>query len=91
MAIGVALPYSPLAHVLGFAALPATFLAAVAGMTAAYLVLIEVGKRHFYRVRPDGPAVARRGPQRERWIGHRASRWSTHAPARRVARGAKPA
>ncbi|MHB8233155.1 MAG: magnesium-translocating P-type ATPase [Solirubrobacteraceae bacterium] len=89
VAVGAALPFSPLAHVLGFTSLPATFLAAVAGMTAVYLVLIEVGKRRFYRVRTPGAAVARRVPERERWIAHRASRWSTHGPARRVAAGAK--
>ena len=91
VAIGVALPFSPLAHVLGFTALPAAFLAAVAAMTVAYLVLIEVGKRRFYRVRTPGAAVARRVPERERWIAHRASRWSTHGPARRLLPSTKPA
>jgi P-type Mg2+ transporter len=91
VAIGVALPFSPLAHVLGFTALPATFLAAVAAMTAVYLVLIEVGKRRFYRVRASGPTVARPVSERERWIAHRASRWSTHAPAQSAAAPAEPA
>jgi Mg2+-importing ATPase len=83
VAVGVALPFSPLAHVLGFTALPASFLAAVAGMTVIYLVLIEVAKQRFYRVRADGPPVARALPSRERWVHRRASRWSTDAPARR--------
>jgi hypothetical protein len=46
-------------------------------------VLIEVAKQRFYRVPAEGPSVARALPSRERWIHRRASRWSTHAPARR--------
>ena len=76
VAIGVLLPFSPLAHVLGFRALPASFLAALAVMIVLYLLLVELGKLRFYRVRPHGPAVARRRPDREDWIHHRATRWS---------------
>ena len=76
VAIGVWLPFSPLAHVLGFTALPAGFLAALAGMIVVYLVLIELGKQRFYRVRPHGPKLARPWPERERRIHHRASRWT---------------
>ena len=83
VAIGVLLPFSPLAHALGFTALPASFLAALVVMILVYLVLVELGKRRFYRVRPGGPAIARPLPDRERWIHHRASRWSTRAPPRR--------
>lgn len=53
--IGTLLPATPLAHVLGFAPLPAGFFAALAGMVIAYLALIDVGKRIFYRVAPTGP------------------------------------
>ena len=74
--IGVLLPFSPLAHVLGFVALPASFLAALAAMIVLYLVLVELGKLRFYRVRPHGPPIARRRPDREHWIHHRATRWS---------------
>ena len=84
--VGVLLPFSPLAHVLGFTALPASFLAAVTGMTAIYLVLIELGKRRFYSVRPRGTPIAKALPVREHWIHHRASRWSTLAPPRRPGR-----
>jgi Mg2+-importing ATPase len=45
---GIALPYSPLAHTLGFRALPWLFLVIVAGMTATYLALAEVGKSYFF-------------------------------------------
>lgn len=54
MAIGVLLPFSPLAHVLGFVPLPAGFLAVLALMIVLYLVLVELGKVRFYRVRPHG-------------------------------------
>jgi hypothetical protein len=47
-------------------------------MIIVYFVLIELGKRRFYRVRPPGPPIARARPDRERWIHHRASRWTTH-------------
>ena len=49
VAVGVALPSTPLAHRLGFQPLPAVFLATLVGMTFAYLALIEIGKRAFYR------------------------------------------
>jgi P-type Mg2+ transporter len=90
VAIGVALPYSPLAHVLGFTALPAGFLAALVAMILLYLVLVELGKRRFYRVRVSGPPIARPHPDRERWIHHRASRWSTHEAPRRPPAGLRP-
>jgi Mg2+-importing ATPase len=77
--IGLLLPFSPLAHVLGFTALPAGFLAAVVAMILVYLALVELGKRRFYRVRPPGRPIARPLHERERWIHHRASRWSTNA------------
>jgi Mg2+-importing ATPase len=47
--VGIALPYSPLAHALGFRSLPWLFLAILAAMTATYLALAELGKSYFYR------------------------------------------
>ena len=79
VAAAVALPFSPLAHQLGFRRLPGTFLAAVAGMIVAYLFLIELGKRYFYRLDARGTPLARPRPPRQRRIHHRASRWSTSA------------
>jgi P-type Mg2+ transporter len=49
VAIGIAIPYSPLAHVLGFRALPLLFLVILGGMTLTYLGLVELGKRRFFR------------------------------------------
>jgi Mg2+-importing ATPase len=77
--VGSVLPATPLAHTLGFGALPAAFFAALAGMVIGYLVLIEVGKRIFYRSvaahhprprhRPDDDGV--------RPLRRRAARFST--------------
>jgi Mg2+-importing ATPase len=76
VAIGVLLPFSPLAGRLGFTALPAGLLAALAVMIPAYLVLLELGKRRFYRVEAAGTPLSRPRPPSERHIHHRASRWS---------------
>jgi P-type Mg2+ transporter len=90
VAIGVALPFSPLADVLGFTALPAGFLAALAAMIVVYLVLIEFGKRRFYRVVPAGPPIARPRPEPERRIHHRASRWTIPTRPHHPVWGAPP-
>lgn len=68
---------------LGFVALPGSFLAALAAMIISYLVLVELGKVHFYRVRRPGPPVSRQQPERQRRIRHRATRWSIHGRPRR--------
>ncbi len=82
-AVGVALPYSPLAHVLGFKPLPLDFLAILALMVATYLALAEIAKRFFFQGRPRrrGRPLALPRPRRERRIHRRAAGWS--APALR--------
>jgi Mg2+-importing ATPase len=47
--VTVAIPFSPMAGPLGFTALPASMLAALAGVTTAYVVVTELAKRRFYR------------------------------------------
>jgi Mg2+-importing ATPase len=47
--IGFILPVSPLARVLGFVPLPATYLAFVAMATVLYLGLVEIAKRALVR------------------------------------------
>ncbi|MEY9934037.1 Mg2+-importing ATPase [Catenulispora sp. GP43] len=68
VAIGAVLPASPLAHTLGFQPLPAAYFAALAGMVIGYLVLIEIGKRIFYRT------AATRAPKVQADISHRSLR-----------------
>jgi Mg2+-importing ATPase len=46
VATGIYLPFSPLAGVLGFTPLPAGYFAFLAIATGAYLLLVEVAKRH---------------------------------------------
>jgi Mg2+-importing ATPase len=76
------LPLTPLAHLLGFARPPAVFYAALAGMVLAYLVLVELGKKVFFRDEPTTvmPRPRRRGhPHR---VHRRAARFSVVAQAR---------
>jgi Mg2+-importing ATPase len=63
VAIAIALPYSPVAHALGFRPLPLLFLAILGAMTVTYLGLVEAGKALFFRQErpsaapaPDTPA-----------------------------------
>ncbi len=62
--VGSVLPATPLAHALGFQPLPVTFFAALAGMIVGYLLLIEAGKKVFYRAAaaqpPGPPSITRR-------------------------------
>jgi Mg2+-importing ATPase len=52
VAIGIYLPFSPLARLLGFTPLPATFFAFLAVATGVYLLLVEVGKRFLLKRTP---------------------------------------
>lgn len=75
VALGAALPATPLARVLGFRLLPAGFFAAVAAMVAVYLILVEFAKRIFYRT-ARAPARPRPAPG-HRYLRRRAARFST--------------
>jgi Mg2+-importing ATPase len=84
-AIGVALPFSGLSDVLGFTALPLSFMLVLGVMIAAYMALADVVKLFFYR------ALARRetlAPARAHTLrpGHR-----FHRRATAFTNGAKPA
>ena len=46
--LAVALPYSPLAHWLGFVPVPATVMGALALVTITYLVTVHCVKRWFF-------------------------------------------
>jgi Mg2+-importing ATPase len=79
VAVGAILPFTPVAHVLGFRPLPSLFFLALAGIVVCYLSLIELGKYWFYRLyhAPAKPAP------RQRVSGHRmrrrAAAFSSHA------------
>jgi Mg2+-importing ATPase len=49
VALGILLPYSPLAGLLGLVPLPASFFLFLTAATVTYLVLVEVVKRAFFR------------------------------------------
>jgi Mg2+-importing ATPase len=82
VALGVYLPFSPLAEVLGFDPLPVPFFLALLGMALVYLVLVEVAKVWFYARAAQQPA--RPEPARGRKRGR------THHIARRAARFSIP-
>ena len=56
VAIGVALPFTPLARPLGFAPLPASYFGFLAAATAAYLLLVAAARRYLLRGGRLGPA-----------------------------------
>ncbi len=49
VAVAIGLPYSPLAHVLGFTPLPAAYFAFLAVATVTYLAIVELVKRPLLR------------------------------------------
>ncbi len=89
VAIGALLPVTGLAHPLGFQLLPVGFFGALAAMVVGYLVLVEIGKRLFYRTaRAAAPPRAAVG---HRHLRRRAARFSTAArPRRRGAARRRP-
>jgi Mg2+-importing ATPase len=80
VAVGVLITISPLAHPLGFTALPLQFFGALVGFVVVYLILVELTKKWFYAepIHPGGPPRRSRG--REHRIHRRAARFS-HAGA----------
>jgi len=87
VALGIFLPLSPLAGLLGFDPLPVPFFLALLGMTVVYLVLVELAKQWFFArtaqqpPAPVLPRVRRRG--RDHRMARRAARFSTPGAARR--------
>jgi Mg2+-importing ATPase len=76
IAVGIVLTLAPVGQPLGFRPLPWQFFAALALLTAAYLVLVEITKAVFYAepVRPAGPVPRTRGLEHR--IGRRAAKFS---------------
>jgi Mg2+-importing ATPase len=95
VAVGAALPYTPVARVLGFRPLPGLFFLALVGIVVCYLALIELGKYWFYRWLPDPAKLPprHRGPAHR--VHRRAARFATRtlppAPGDRLPAGGSPA
>jgi Mg2+-importing ATPase len=81
VAVGALLPATPVAHALGFQPLPGGFFAALGGMVLAYLALIEVGKRIFYRAAAITAPLRRLPYDKQRHLQRRAARFSTRPGA----------
>ncbi|MBB5978456.1 magnesium-translocating P-type ATPase [Kribbella solani] len=75
VAVGALLPATPLAGDLGFTALPGGFFLTLLAMVIAYLALVELGKRRFFRATAPAP-TSRPHPPGHR-IHRRAARFST--------------
>jgi P-type Mg2+ transporter len=74
--IGVALPFTPAADVLGFTPLPLAFLGILALMSVTYLALVEAGKQRFFRTEAGRQPIATRRSSHQRRIHRLAVRWS---------------
>ena len=77
--VGAVLPFTPLAGVLGFTALPLSFFLILLGMIATYLVLVEIAKARFYatQARPRATPLTREQRHHHR-VARRASRFIHH-------------
>jgi Mg2+-importing ATPase len=75
--VGAVLPYTGLAHLLGFTPLPTTFFLLLFAMVVVYLLLVELAKTRFYRApharSPRPPST--HAQKLERRIQRRASRF----------------
>jgi Mg2+-importing ATPase len=78
-AIGAVLPFTPIAHFLGFTTLPISFFLILLGMIAGYLVLVEFTKSRFYarQARPHRARPSAR-ERHERRVARVASRFTHH-------------
>jgi P-type Mg2+ transporter len=75
--LGVAIPFiGPVAHAFGFRPLPAGFLGILLLMIATYLVLVELGKRRFFRLERGRAPLAVRLPVQHRRLRRLVTRWS---------------
>jgi P-type Mg2+ transporter len=79
--LGAILPFSPLASLFGFTPLPAAFMGILLVMIVTYLLLVDLGKRVFFRTERKGAPVATRRPSQQRRIHRLSTRWTHHALA----------
>jgi Mg2+-importing ATPase len=85
VAVGISLPFSPLAGLLGFDPLPVPFFLALLAMIVVYMVLVELAKQWFF-ARPAQAAPAARQRMPEHHIARRAAGFSITAPVPVVGR-----
>jgi Mg2+-importing ATPase len=78
--VGAVLPVSPLTGVLGFWALPFRYYAVLVALVVLYLLLIEAGKRAFYRAEAALPRPV--PPRSRRHVRRRSSYFGTTGPDR---------
>jgi Mg2+-importing ATPase len=86
VAVGLVLPFTPLARWFGFTPLPAGFLAILAVMVVVYLGLVELGKSFFFGRKPavpHSPIASWEHPAALQQIQRVASRWSVRMGVRR--------
>ncbi|MGO4691805.1 magnesium-translocating P-type ATPase [Glaciibacter sp. 2TAF33] len=91
VAIGVYLPLSPLAGILGFDPLPPVFFLTLVGLVVPYLVLVEIAKSWFFSRAAQRPAVPRAPRGTVHHISRRAARFSAPVPAKVLAPGSRAA
>ncbi len=84
--IGAALPFSPLADVLGFTTLPLSFFMILIGMIFTYLILIETAKKRFYATRRPARTARTHEQRRDVRIQRRAHRFVDHQGPRKPRR-----
>lgn len=70
VALGAALPFTPLARALGFTPLPAPYFLFLAVATASYLLLVQLVKRRLLGRVPRRPAPAPRGAAGDDTVRH---------------------
>lgn len=69
------LPFSPLAPLFGFSALPPGFFAILGAMIVTYLLLAELGKAFFFRPQRGVEPLAGEPSAQHRWL-RRGGRWA---------------
>jgi Mg2+-importing ATPase len=91
--VGAVLPYTGLAHLLGFTPLPTSFFLLLFGMVVIYLLLVELAKTRFYRApHSRTPRISSTHAERlERRIRRRASRFIRFAAQEVATRGGSKA
>jgi hypothetical protein len=82
--VAILLPFTPLAHLFQFTALPLSFLAILGLMVVTYLALVELGKHFFFGrlpTRPQLPVERWELPPALQTVERFASRWSVRSRA----------